>query len=189
MCESTSLTGIRVVDREANRSAAYFSASGEDAPFVVAPVIAVQYNPSRLVSDHDDDLIFEQHRQPERIGVERPRLGQVRDEEDKALKVASPHEVNLAEGRRSGMTAKIELDRRLARIEALLIAANGKSPGPAIRKQLISLAVSVACVPAGQDRPDDPQDREDEADQAQHPMALPEAENAQDQQQDKIDDA
>jgi len=119
LCESISLAGVRVVNREANGSAAYFSASGEAAPFVVAPVIAVQYDPSRLVSDYDDDLIFEQHRQPERIGVER----------------------------------------------------------------------SAACVPAGQDRPDDPQDREDEADQAQHPMALPEAENAQDQQQDKIDDA
>jgi Arc/MetJ family transcription regulator len=87
------------------------------------------------------------------------------------------------------MTAKAGLDRRLARIEALLIAANGRSPGLAIRKQLVNLAVSAACVPAGQDRLDDPQDREDEADQAQHPMALAEAENGEDQQQDKIDDA
>jgi GtrA-like protein len=50
-------------------------------------------------------------------------------------------------------------------------------------------AASAARVPAGQDRPDDPQDREDEADEAQHPVALAEAENREDEEQDKIDDA
>jgi len=54
---------------------------------------------------------------------------------------------------------------------------------------LLTWPGSAARVPAGQDRPDDPQDREDKPDQAQHPMALAEAENGEDQQQDKIDDA
>src|SRR5437763_12400646 len=48
---------------------------------------------------------------------------------------------------------------------------------------------SAACVPAGQDRPDDPQDREDEADEAKDPMAFAEAEDREDDQQDKVDDA
>jgi hypothetical protein len=47
---------------------------------------------------------------------------------------------------------------------------------------------SAACVPAGQNRPDDPQDREDEADEAKDPMALAEALNREDDQQNQVDD-
>jgi hypothetical protein len=48
---------------------------------------------------------------------------------------------------------------------------------------------SAACVSAGQNRPDDPQDREDEANEAKDPMALAEAENREDDEQNQVDDA
>jgi hypothetical protein len=41
----------------------------------MTPVIAVQDDSARLVAGHDDDLVLEQHSQPERINVERSRLG------------------------------------------------------------------------------------------------------------------
>jgi hypothetical protein len=109
--------------------------------------------------------------------------GTSRDQPGQQIEPA-PREVTLA-----------EFDRRLARIEALLIAAapssrrTAEAPDREPGSSRSTWPVSAACVPAGQDRPDDPQDREDEADQAQHPMALAEAENGEDQQQDKIDDA
>ena len=77
------------------------------------------------------------------------------------------------------LIASLRADPQLDDMCVLAVARPRRSTRP----------VSAVCVPAGQDRPDEPQDREDEADQAQHPMALAEAENAQDQQQDKIDDA
>jgi serine phosphatase RsbU (regulator of sigma subunit) len=77
------------------------------------------------------------------------------------------------------LIASLRADPQLDDMCVLAVARPGRSTWP----------VSAVCVPAGEDRPDEPQDREDEADQAQHPMALAEAENAQDQQQDKIDDA
>jgi hypothetical protein len=40
-----------------------------------------------LVSDHDDDLVFEKDRQPKRIDIKLPRVAQVRDEQDQALQV------------------------------------------------------------------------------------------------------
>jgi hypothetical protein len=48
---------------------------------------------------------------------------------------------------------------------------------------------SAAFVLAGQNRPDDPQDREDESNEAKDPMAFAEAENREDDQQNKVDDA
>ena len=36
--------------------------------------LRVEYDASRLVSDHDDDLVLEADRQPERINIKRPRL-------------------------------------------------------------------------------------------------------------------
>ncbi len=92
------LASVRVVHRKAHRSAAHARASREDAPLVVATVIAVQDDSARLVPGHDDDLILEQDRQPERIDVKRPRLRQVRDVQDQAVKVPGPHGAKLANG-------------------------------------------------------------------------------------------
>lgn len=92
MRASVSLTRIGIINGEAHRSAAYSRTSREDSAFVVTPVVAVQHDPSRLVSDHDDDLVFEQNRQPERISVERPCLGEVLDVEDQALEASCLHE-------------------------------------------------------------------------------------------------
>ena len=62
--------------------------------------------------------------------------------------------------------------------------------GPLARDIAATIATgSAGCVSAGQNRPDDPQDREDEANEAKDPMAFAEAENCEDDQQNKVDDA
>jgi hypothetical protein len=90
------LARVWIVNGEAHRGAAYSSSSREGASLIVAPVVAVEYNPSWLASDHDGDLVFEEHRQPERIGIERPRLAEVRNVQDHTLKVSGLHEITLA---------------------------------------------------------------------------------------------
>jgi len=36
------------------------------------PGHAMEHHPTRRAADHDDDLIFEHHRQPQRVDVETP---------------------------------------------------------------------------------------------------------------------
>ena len=84
------LASVRVVHRKAHRSAAHARAGREDAPLVVATVIAVQDDPARLVPGHDDDLVLEQDRQPERIDVKRPRLRQVPQRTGSSCQSARP---------------------------------------------------------------------------------------------------
>ena len=42
-------------------------------PFVVAPIIAMQHNAGRRLSHHDDDLVFEDQGEAQKIKVEHPR--------------------------------------------------------------------------------------------------------------------
>ena len=72
-----SLTGVRVVNGEANRHAAYPRACSEDPPFVMATVVTVEHDAPGLASGHHDDLILEQHRHSERADVERLRRSKV----------------------------------------------------------------------------------------------------------------
>jgi hypothetical protein len=86
-CECIALTGVGIVNDQAHRSTSHPRASREDAPLVVASVVVVEHDASGLVSDHGRDLVLEEDRQPQRIGIKRPRLAQVRDEQDQALQV------------------------------------------------------------------------------------------------------
>jgi len=96
LCESISLTGVRVVNGEANRHATNPRACGEDPPFVMATVVTVEHHAPGLASGHHDDLILEQHRHSKRADVERLRRSKVGDEQDQALKVLDSHGINLA---------------------------------------------------------------------------------------------
>jgi hypothetical protein len=54
-----------VIYDEAQRGPANSGTGWKDTPLVVAAVVAVKYDPSRLVPNNNDDVIFEQNGQAE----------------------------------------------------------------------------------------------------------------------------
>ena len=101
------LAAIRIFRCEAHGRAANPLTSREDPSLVVALVISMEHHASGEPTDHDDDLIFEQQRQPKCVDIERARCCQVADEEDQALETVYQHDSNLqmstrCRGRESG---------------------------------------------------------------------------------------
>jgi hypothetical protein len=90
-------TSVWILDRKPHRRSPDSCPGWEDPTLVVSFVIAMQDNPTSRSPDNDDDLVLKKDREAKRVNVERSRLGQVRDEQDQALKPIGPHSVDLSE--------------------------------------------------------------------------------------------
>jgi len=82
---------VGILDGEPHGRPADTAACGEDAPLVVTPVVAVQHHAARRAAHDDDDVILEHHGQPQAANVEGPRLLEVGDEQNQALKAERVH--------------------------------------------------------------------------------------------------
>jgi Molybdopterin-binding domain of aldehyde dehydrogenase len=100
--------GIRIVDSEAHSSAADSRAGREGASLVVAAVITVEHDTTGRATEDNNNLVFEQHPQPKRVDVERPRVSQIRHEQDDTLEALGPHQPSICP--RAAGTATVRSD-------------------------------------------------------------------------------
>jgi len=85
------LPGIGIRHRETQSGRAGGVTGRKDAPFVMATVVTMEDDAVGAVPDHGDDLVLEEHGQPEQLRVERPGLGKARHIEDQALELLDAH--------------------------------------------------------------------------------------------------
>ena len=73
---------VRILNLEAHGCRSGPCPRWKDSSLIVASVVPMQDDLSRRSPNHDDDLVFKAHGEPESVGVERPRLAEVADVEE-----------------------------------------------------------------------------------------------------------